>query len=44
MMLSDHVEVLLQGTVGDEARPLLHANHMPRAVMRRSGWTTPKAC
>ena len=24
-------EVLSQGTVGDEARPLLHADHMPRA-------------
>ena len=27
MMLDDHVEVLLQGTVGDEARPLLYENH-----------------
>ena len=29
MMLDDHVEVLLQGTVGDKARHLLYANHMP---------------
>ena len=33
MMLGDHEEVLFEGTVGDEARPLLYANHMPRAVM-----------
>ena len=32
MMLDDHVEVLLQGTVGDEARHLLYANHMPWAA------------
>ena len=32
MVVGDHVECLLQGTVGDEARPLLYANHMPRAV------------
>ena len=31
-MLGDNVEVLLQGAVGDEARPLLNANHVPRAV------------
>ena len=32
VVLDDHVEVLLQGTVGDKARPLLFANHMPWAV------------
>ena len=40
MMLDDHVEVLLQGTVGDEARPLLYANHMPWAVEVRSKQTS----
>ena len=32
VVLDDHVEVLTQGTVGDEARQLLFANHMPWAV------------
>ena len=32
MVLSDRVEVPRQGTVAAEARPLLHANHMPRAI------------
>ena len=32
VVLGDHVEVL-QGTVGDKARPLLYADHMPRAIM-----------
>ena len=39
MMLDDHVEVLLQGTVGDEARPLLYENHMPWAAEVRSKQT-----
>ena len=39
MVLGDHVEVLLQGAVRDEARPLLHANHMPWASEVRSKQT-----
>ena len=35
MVLSDHVEVLRQGTVSDEARPLLCADHMPRSIKVR---------
>ena len=31
MVLGDNVEVLLQGNVGDKARTLLYADHMPRA-------------
>ena len=30
MVLVDHVEVLRQGTVGDEAGTLLYVDHMPR--------------
>ena len=30
MVLGDHVEVLRQGTVGDEACTLLYADHTPR--------------
>ena len=36
MVLGDHVEVLRQGTGGDETRPLLYANRMPRAIEVRS--------
>ena len=36
IVLGDHVEVLRQGTFGDEARPLLYANPMPRAIEVRS--------
>ena len=36
MVLGDHVEVLRQGTVGDQARPLLYVNHIPRAIEVRS--------
>ena len=36
MVLGDHVEVLRQCTGGDEARPLLYENNMPRAVEVRS--------
>ena len=36
MVLGDHVEVLGQGTVGHEARPLLYADHMPRDI--RGAW------
>ena len=32
MVVGDHVEVLRQATVSDETRPLLYANHMPRAI------------
>ena len=32
MVLSDRVDVPRQGTVAAEARPLLHANHRPRAI------------
>ena len=32
MVLGDHVEVLRQGTVGDEACTFLYADHMPRAI------------
>ena len=42
MVLGDHIEILLQGSVGDEARPFLHANHMPRAVEVRSKQTRIK--
>ena len=28
----DHVEILRQGTVGDETCTFLHADHMPRAI------------
>ena len=31
VVLSDHVEVLRQRTIGDKACPFLHTNHMPRA-------------
>ena len=33
MVLRDHVE---EGTVSDEARPIWHADHMPRAIKVRS--------
>ena len=36
MVLVDHVEVLRQGTVGDQARHFLYANHMSRAIEVRS--------
>ena len=36
MVLGDHVDVLRQGTVSDENRPFLYANHMPRAIEVRS--------
>ena len=39
VVLGDHVEVLLQETVGDEAGPLLYANRMPWAVEVRSKQT-----
>ena len=42
MVLGDHMEVLRQGTVGDEARPLLYADHMPRAIKVRSQKTRIK--
>ena len=32
MMLGEHMEVLRQGTVSDDTRPFLYANHMPRAT------------
>ena len=32
MVLGDHVEDLRQGTVSDETKPLLYANHMPKAI------------
>ena len=32
MVLGDHVEVLRQGTVGDEASTLLYVDHMPRPI------------
>ena len=32
MVLVDHVEVLRQGTVGDEAGTLLYVDHMPRPI------------
>ena len=40
MVLGDHVEVLCQGTVSDETRPFLYANHMPRPaeVACRRAW------
>ena len=34
-VLGDHVEVLRQGAVGDEACTLLYADHMPRAIEER---------
>ena len=36
MVLGDHLEVLRLGTVSDEARTLLNADHMPRAIELRS--------
>ena len=32
MVLGGHVEVLRQGTVGDEASTLLYVDHMPRPI------------
>ena len=32
MVLGDHMEVLRQGTVSDESKPFVYANHMPRPV------------
>ena len=47
VMLGDHVKVLRQGTIGDQASLLLHANNVPRTVqmtcqsarVRTSRWT-----
>ena len=36
MVLGDRLEVLLQGTVSDEARTLLNDDHMPRPIGVRS--------
>ena len=36
VVLGGHVEVLREGTVSDETRPLLYADHMPRSNKVRS--------